>query len=90
MRNIELKTDVKFSPKVHNTQIQDRTVFAGRTHTNFKTGHSNELNFAEMETVKSARSSSKCILTFYFPQTESFLAYLLNRCTPGAVKAVFD
>lgn len=90
-RNIDLKRKVKFKPrKVHNTQICDRTVFIGRTYTDFKTSHSDELDFVEMDTVKSARGSNKCILTFYFPQTELFLAYLLNRCTPGAVRAVFD
>ncbi len=90
-RNIDLKRKVKFKPrKVHNTQIKDRTVFIGRTYTDFKTSHSDELDFVEMDTVKSARGSNKCILTFYFPETELFLAYLLNRCTPGAVRAVFD
>lgn len=90
-RNIDLKRKVKFRPrKVHNTQIRDRTVFIGRTYTDFKTSHSDELDFVEMDTVRSARGSNKCILTFYFPQTELFLAYLLNRCTPGAVRAVFD
>ena len=90
-RNIDLKRKVKFKPrKVHNTQIRDRTVFVGRTYTDFKTSHSDELDFVEMDTVKSARGSNKCILTFYFPETELFLAYLLYRCTPGAVRAVFD
>lgn len=90
-RNIDLKRKVKFKPrKVHNTQIRDRTVFIGRTYTDFKTSHSDELDFVEMDTVKSARGSNKCILTFYFPETELFLAHLLYRCTPGAVRAVFD
>lgn len=90
-RNIDLKRKVKFKPrKVHNTQIQDRTVFIGRTYADFKTSHSDELDFVEMDTVKSAKGSNKCILTFYFPETELFLAHLLNRCTPGAVRAVFD
>lgn len=90
-RNIDLKRKVKFKPrKVHNTQIRDRTVFIGRTYTDFKSSHSDELDFVEMDTVKSARGSNKCILTFYFPGTELFLAHLLYRCTPGAVRAVFD
>ena len=90
-KNIDLKRKVKFKPrKVHNTQIKDRTVFRGRTYADFKTSHSHELGFVEMDTVKSARGSNKCILTFYFPETELFLAYLLDRCSPGAVRAVFD
>ena len=43
-----------------------------------------------MDTVKSSRDSKKCILTFYFRDEKLFLAYLLNRCTKGAVRAVFD
>jgi len=90
-RNIDLKRKVKFKPrKVHNTQIKDRTVFIDRKYTDFKTSHSDELDFVEMDTVKSARGSNKCILTFYFPETELFRAHLLNRCTPEAVRAVFD
>lgn len=90
-RNIDLKRKVKFKPrKSHNTQIKNREVFIGRTYTDFQNSHSNELDFVEMDTVKSARGSDKCILTFYFPETELFYAHLLYRCTPGAVKAVFN
>lgn len=43
-----------------------------------------------MDTVISAKGSDKCILTFYIPELELFLAYLLNRCTFGAVHTVFN
>lgn len=90
-RNVDLKRKVKFKPRsCHKTQITDRTVFIGRAYKDFKDTHSDELDFVEMDTVKSARGSSKCILTFYFPLTELLLAHLLNRCTPGAVRTVFD
>lgn len=90
-RNIDLKRKVKFKPrKVHSTQIKNREVFIGRTYADFKTSHADELEFVEMDTVKSAQGSSKCILTFYFPDTQLLYAHLLHRCTPGAVKAVFD
>lgn len=90
-RNIDLKRKVKFKPrKVHSTQIKNREVFIGRTYADFKTSHADELEFVEMDTVKSAQGSSKCILTFYFPDTQVLYAHLLHRCTPGAVKAVFD
>lgn len=90
-RNIDLKRKVKFKPrKVHNTQIKNREVFIGRTYADFKNSHADELEFVEMDTVKSAQGSSKCILTFYFPDTQLLYAHLLHRCTPGAVKAVFD
>ncbi len=65
-------------------------MFVSRTYTDFRTSHSNKLDFVEMDTVKSARGSNKCILTFYFPKTELFPAHLLFRCTPGTVRAVFD
>ena len=43
-----------------------------------------------MDTVKSSRDSTKCILTFFFRDEKLFLTFLLNRCTKGAVRAVFD
>jgi len=90
-RNIDLKRKVKFKPrKVHNTQIKNREVFIGRTYKDFKESHADEMDFVEMDTVKSAKGSDKCILTFYFPETELLFAHLLYRCTPGAVKAVFN
>lgn len=90
-RNIDLKRKVKFKPrKCHKTQITDRTVFSGRTYADFKDKHCDESEYVQMDTVKSAKGSDKCILTFYFPETELFWAHLLPRCTPGAVKAVFD
>lgn len=90
-RNIDLKRKVKFKPrKVHNAQIRNREVFTGRTYKDFKDSHSDEMDFAQMDTVKSAKGSDKCILTFFFPETELFYAHLLYRCIPGAVKAVFN
>ena len=44
----------------------------------------------EMDTVHSRRDSQKTLLTFFFTEEKLFPAYLLNRCTKGAVKAVFD
>lgn len=90
-RNIDLKRKVKFKPrKAHSTQIKNREVFIPRTYKDFKDSHADEMDFVEMDTVKSARGSDKCILTFYFPETELFYAHLLYRCTTGAVKAVFN
>ncbi len=89
-RNIDLKRKVKFKPrKCHKTQITDREVFIGRTYHDFIENNVNELDFWEMDTVKSARGSLKCILTFYFPECELLIARLMNRCTPGAVKLEF-
>jgi IS30 family transposase len=88
-RNIDLKRQTKFKPrKVHKTQIKDRSVIVNRTYDDFA-----ELGlsaFVEMDTVHSSRASQKTLLTFFFTEEKLFLAFLLNRCTAGAVRAVFD
>lgn len=88
-RNIDLKRKPKFKPrKCHKTQITNREVFNGRLYSDFL--QLPPTHIVEMDTVKSSRDSKKCILTFYFRDEKLFLAYLLNRCTKGAVRAVFD
>ena len=88
-RNIDLKRKVKFKPrKVHKTQITDRAVFNGRLYTDFLALGLD--HFAEMDTVHSSRSSKKVILTFFLTREKLFLAFLMNRCTKGAVRMVFD
>ena len=88
-RNIDLKRKTKFKPrKTKKAYITDRSVFVNRTYSDFL-----KLNpdyFLEMDTVVSAKGCNKCILTFFFPDTELFLAYILERRTKGAVRAVFD
>lgn len=88
-RNIDLKRKPKFRPRrCHKTQITDRSVFTGRSYINFQ-----ELfleNWVEMDTVHSSRESKKTLLTFFFKRQKLFLAFLLNRCTKGAVRLVFD
>ena len=90
-RNIDLKRKVKFKKRcTHNTQILDPEIFIGRTYKNFKETHADELDFWEMDTVLSAKGSLKCILTLYFPPIELLWAHVMDRCSPGAVKAVFQ
>jgi IS30 family transposase len=88
-RNVDLKRKVRFKArKCHKTQITDRSVFFNRTYDDFK-----ELNlsaFVEMDTVHSSRESSKTLLTFFFTEEKLFLAFLMNRCTKGSVRLVFD
>lgn len=88
-RNIDLKRQVKFNPrKVHKIQIKDRSVFIGRMFFDF---HSLGLNhFAEMDTFHSSQDSKRVILTFFLTRENLFLAFVMNRCTKGAVKLVFD
>ena len=85
-RNIDLKRKVKFKPrKRRNTQILDRSVFQGRTYQDFLAMGLCSDQYVQMDTVQSGRGSSKCILTFYLPDTELLIARLLPRCSPGAV-----
>lgn len=88
-RNIDLKRKVKFKPrKCHKTQIKERSIFIGRTYVEFTS--LGLTAFAEMDTVHSSRESKKVLLTFFLTREKLFLAFLLNRCTPGAVRRVFD
>lgn len=90
-RNVDLKRKTKFKPrKSHKTQITDREIFLGRTYSDFSALGLSRSEFVEMDTVLSAKGSLKCILTLYFPDTELLLAHLMNRCTPGAVRLVFE
>ena len=43
-----------------------------------------------MDTVHSSRESNKTLLTLFFTKEKLFLAFLLNRCTKGAVRLTFD
>ena len=88
-RNIDLKRQVKFNPrKVHKTQIKDRFVFIRRMFSDFQ---ALELDhFAEMDTVHSSQDSNHVILTFFLTREKLFLAFIMNRCTKGAVKLVFN
>ena len=44
----------------------------------------------QMDTVMSPEASLKCILTLYLPSCELLIAHLMNRCTPGSVKLIFN
>lgn len=88
-RNIDLKRKPHFKPRKNTKKgIKNREAFINRTYADFKALNPNY--FFEMDTVLSAKGSNKCILTFYIPETELFIARLINRCTEGAVKAVID
>lgn len=88
-RNIDLKRKKKFKPrKVHNTQIKERSGFEGRLYSDFQ---ALELDhFAEMDTVHSSQESKRVILTFFLTREKLLLAFIMNRCTKGAVKLIFD
>ena len=47
-------------------------------------------NWTEMDTVHSSRESKRVLLTFFIRREKLFLAFLMNRCTKGAVRLVFD
>lgn len=88
-RNIDLKRKVKFKArKCHKTQIRERSVFIGRTYDDFTS--LGLTSWAEMDTVHSSRESNRVLLTFFLTKEKLFLAFIMNRCTPGAVRLVFD
>ena len=88
-RNIDLKRKARFKPrKCHKTQITDRAVCTGRLYSDFCA-----LNLSahvEMDTVHSSRESKKTLLTMFFTREKLLLAFLMNRCTKGAVRLIFD
>ena len=67
-----------------------REVFLGKTDADFPALGLSRSEFVEMDTVLSAKGSLKCILTPYFPGTDLILAHLITRCTPGAVRLIFE
>ena len=67
-----------------------RESFLWRTYADFSALGLSRAEFVEMDMLLSAKGSLKCILTLYFPDTELSLAHLMNRCTPGAVRFIFE
>ena len=43
-----------------------------------------------MDTVHSSQESKRVILTFFLTREKLFLAFIMNRCTKGAVRLIFD
>ncbi|XCP85140.1 IS30 family transposase [Roseburia hominis] len=88
-RNMDLKRKVSFKPrKCQKTQITNRTIFINRLYSDFC--NLNLSSYVEMDTVHSSRESKKTLLTMFFTKEKLFLAFLMNRCTEGAVRLVFD
>ena len=88
-RNIDLKRKVGFRPrKTRDTQIANRAAFCGRLYSDFC---SLALPFhVEMDTVHSSKESKKVLLTLFFTREKLLLAFVMNRCTEGAVRLIFD
>lgn len=88
-RNMDLKRKVSFRPrKCHRTQITNRALFTNRLYRDFC--NLQLPSYVEMDTVHSSRESKKTLLTLFFTREKVFLAFLMNRCTEGAVRLVFD
>lgn len=89
VRNIDLKRKVRFKArKCHKTQIHCREIFLNRLYSDF-TALGLE-RYVEMDTVHSCKGCNRVLLTFFFTREKLFLAYIMDRCTPGAVRLVFD
>ena len=88
-RNVDLKRKVKFKPrKCHKSQIRIREVFINRLYSDFVSLGLDK--WVEMDTVHSCRGCNRVLLTFFFTKEKLFLAFIIDRCTPGAVRLVFD
>lgn len=49
-----------------------------------------EFVYCVVDTVKSSRDSPKTLLTLFFTREKPFPAFLINRCTKGSARLVFD
>ncbi len=74
--------------KCHKTLIINRTVFINQLYSDFC--NLKIPCFVEMDTVHSSRESKKTLLTMFFTKEKLFLTFLMNRCTEGTVRLVFD
>ncbi len=87
-RNIDLKRTLSFKPrKCHRTQITDRSVFLGK----------NIRRFLRTQSRPSRRNGYRSFIQRFqknfayllFLQRKSY-SFLMNRCTKGTVRLVFD
>ncbi len=89
-RNIDLKRQPKFKPrKCHKPKSKTVPCLLTEPMLIFVLLTSRPILFVEMDTVKSSRDSQRTLLTMIFTE-ENYFLHLLNRCTKGAVRAVFD
>ena len=95
VRDIHLPKKVSYRPRKNERPILTHLEYKyrqGRTIESYEAFHAEnpKLPVVEMDTVKSARGSKKCLLTFTFEKGNFFIAFLLKGGTQGEVLAVFD
>ena len=91
-RNVDLKRKVKFKPrKVHKTQISERSYCFSRPHV---------YRFSKARTRSFCRNGYRPFFVtgiqmrhshfLFLTREKLFLAFIMNRCTKGAVRLIFD
>lgn len=95
VRDIHLPKKVAYRPRKNERPILTHMEYKyrqGRTFESFEAFRTEnpDLPVVEMDTVKSAHGSRKCLLTFTFEKGNFFLAFLLKDATQASVLAVFD
>ena len=95
VKDIHLPKKVSYRPRKNERPVLTHMEYKyrlGRTMESFEAFRTENPNLpvVEMDTVKSARGSKKCLLTFTFEKSSFFLAFLLKDATQSSVLAVFD
>lgn len=95
VKDIHLPKKVAYRPRKNERPVLTHMEYKyrlGRTMEFFEAfrAENPDVPVVEMDTVKSARGSRKCLLTFTFEKGNFFIAFLLKDATQGSVLAVFD
>lgn len=93
VRNLDLPKKVKYKVRsVHRTEIDDASIFEGRTYKDFQAFVSNfpDTPVTEMDTVLGCKGSSKVLLTLHFTSCAFMMAFILSSKEAEHVEAVFD
>ncbi len=95
VKDIHLPKKVAYRPRRNERPVLTHMEYKyrlGRTMESFEAFRSEnpDVPVVEMDTVKSARGSKKCLLTFTFKKGNFFIAFLLKDATQGSILAVFD
>lgn len=95
VKDIHLPKKVAYRPRKNERPVLTHMEYKyrlGRTMESFEAfrAENPDMPVVEMDTVKSARGSRKCLLTFTFEKGNFFIAFLLKDATQGSVLDVFD
>ena len=95
VKDIHLPKKVAYRPRKNERPVLTHMEYKyrmGRTMESFEAfrAENPDMPVVEMDTVKSAQGSRKCLLTFTSEKGNFFIAFLLKDATQGSVLDVFD